>query len=72
VTASLGPLQFGLNLSTLNPCTDIIKSFIRNDTFLFKQYYEKRDLFAMMEGKFKVLFSIYRYPILFFYEKKDT
>jgi hypothetical protein len=50
LSAALGPFQFGLNISTLNPCTDIVKSFIRNETFLFRTYYEKRDLFYTMEG----------------------
>jgi hypothetical protein len=53
VTAAMGPFQFGLNISTLNPCTDIIKSFILNDTFMFRTYHEKRDLFHTMEGYLK-------------------
>ena len=47
---ALGPFQFGLNISSMNPVSDILKDFIFNDTFLFKRYHDGNDLFTTMEG----------------------
>lgn len=45
-----GSVEFGYNISSLNPVSTIIKEFIGNETFLFREFYEKQALFKLNEG----------------------
>lgn len=47
---ALGPLQFGYNVSSLNPVTPIVKDFIFNELFVFKIFHKQKALFYTMEG----------------------
>lgn len=47
---TLGPIQFGLNISSLNSVSDIVKEFIKNDTFLFKEFHSRKLMFETAEG----------------------
>lgn len=45
ICITLASFQFGYNISALNSPSNLIKSFIKNNTFLFNSYYEQVESF---------------------------
>ncbi|RNA27414.1 solute carrier family facilitated glucose transporter member 1-like [Brachionus plicatilis] len=46
---TLASFQFGYNISALNSPSSLIKSFIKNETYIFKPYYEQIESFKSAE-----------------------
>ncbi|CAF0876193.1 unnamed protein product [Brachionus calyciflorus] len=45
LTVTSASFQFGYNISSLNPPTDILKEFIGNNTYIFEQYHIEKSKF---------------------------
>jgi MFS family permease len=49
LTVTMSSFQFGYNISSWNKPSALIKEFIKSNTFLFKEYHEKYELFHESE-----------------------